>query len=528
MLRVRQIKIEVSNDNNENLLKATCKKLKISKEAVLELNIFKQSIDARNKNNIFYVYEVNVKLKNEDEVLRKNKSSDVFIAPSLDYKFIKSGDSKLKYRPVIVGSGPAGLMAAYILAENNYNPIIIERGERVDERLESVKKFWNDGVLKHNSNVQFGEGGAGTFSDGKLNTLVKDENNRGRKVFETFVKYGAPREILYSYKPHIGTDILIEVVRNMRKSIEKMGGTFLYDTCLTNIVIENNKVTAIELNNKDKIECEALILAIGHSARDTFKLLYDLGVNMVAKPFAVGIRVQHPQREIDMSQYGSKYKEVLSKATYKLTYRASNNRGVYSFCMCPGGYVVNTSSEEGRTAINGMSYNDRNSENANSAIVVTVTPDDFGNNPLDGINYQRVLEEKAYEIGKGKIPVQLFKDFRNNVKSTKFEGVNPVFKGNYEFSNINEIFSEDITSSIKEAFLNFGKKIKNFDRDDTILAAVESRTSSPVRILRNEFFESNILGLYPCGEGAGYAGGITSAAMDGIKVAEEIGRRYEY
>ena len=526
MLRVRQIKVEVEHDNEENLIRAICKKLRIAKEDIINFIIHKQSIDARSKECIYYVYEVNVELKNEKEVLKKSKSADVLVAPVLDYKFEKIGKEKLKHRPVIVGAGPAGLMAAYILAENNYNPIIIERGQDVDNRIESVKKFWEEGVLNPNSNVQFGEGGAGTFSDGKLNTLVKDENNRGRKVFETFVKCGAPKDILYSYKPHIGTDVLVNVVKNMRKDIEKMGGTFLYNTCLTNIQIEDKKLKSIEVNNNKIIECDALILAIGHSARDTFNMIYNLGLEMTAKPFAVGIRVQHLQEDIDMAQFGKKYKDILSPATYKLTYRASNNRGVYSFCMCPGGHVVNASSEEKRLAINGMSYNARDSKNANSAIVVTVTPDDFGNEPLDGIEYQRQLEEKAYILGKGKIPVQLLKDFKNNIESKEFEEVEPVFKGKYEFADINEILPKDVNDSIKEAFNDFGRKIKGFDKDNTILAAMESRTSSPVRIVRNERLESNISGIYPCGEGAGYAGGITSAAMDGIKVAEEIGRRY--
>ena len=527
MLRVRQIKVEVDRDNKENLIKAVSKKLKISSEDVLELLIHKQSIDARNKSSIFYVYEANVKLKNENEVLKKIKSNDVFLAPKLEYNFNKSGNEMLKHRPVIVGAGPAGLFAAYVLAENNYNPIIIERGSKVDERVNNVKRFWEEGVMDPNSNVQFGEGGAGTFSDGKLNTLVKDENNRCRKVFETFVKCGAPKDILYSYKPHIGTDVLIEVVRNMRNEIEKMGGTFLHNTCLTNIEIVENRVKSIEVNNKENIECETLILAIGHSARDTFNMLYDLGINMIAKPFAVGVRVQHSQEDIDMAQFGEKYKDILSPATYKLTYRATNNRGVYSFCMCPGGYVVNASSEDRRLAINGMSYNDRGSSNANSAIVVTVTPDDFGDNPLDGIKYQRMLEEKAYNEGKGKIPIQLLKDFKLDGVSNSFGNVIPLFKGEYEFSNINKVLPKEICDSIKEAFSAFGKKIKGFDKDDTILAAVESRTSSPVRIIRDDVFESNFLGIYPCGEGAGYAGGITSAAMDGIKVAEAIGKKYK-
>lgn len=527
MLRVRQIKVLVDNDSKENLIKAVSKKLKIKREDILNLDIYKQSIDARNKSKIYYVYEVNVNVKNEKEILTGNKSLDVFIAPDLKYYFNKIGNRKLNNRPIIVGAGPAGLMTGYILAENNYNPIIIERGDMVENRAEIVKNFWESGRLNFNSNVQFGEGGAGAFSDGKLNTLVKDEKNRGRKVFETFVKCGAPRDILYSYKPHIGTDLLMKVVKNMRVEIEKMGGSFLYNTCLTNIKIEAGKVKAIEVNNCKSMECDALILAIGHSARDTFKLLYDLNINMIPKPFAVGIRVQHSQSMIDVAQLGEKYKDSLSPATYKLTYRATNNRGVYSFCMCPGGYVVNASSEKESLSINGMSYNSRDSENANSAIVVTVTSDDFGNNPLDGIEYQRELEKKAYKAGNGKIPIQLLKDFNSNVVSKEFGEVKPLFKGAYSFSNLNEILPKDILEALKEAFSEFGKKINGFDKEDTILSAVESRTSSPIRIIRDELFESNILGIYPCGEGAGYAGGITSAAMDGIKIAEEIGRRYK-
>lgn len=524
MIRVRQVKIEVNLFNNENLIKAVSKKLRVDKSLIEELKIFKQSIDARDKNNIYYVYEVNVKVKNETEILKKNKSNDIFLAPNLDYKFKKSGTIKLDKRPIIVGSGPAGLFCAYILAENNYKPIIIERGEDVDKRIESVNKFWEKGILNTNSNVQFGEGGAGTFSDGKLNTLVKDEFNRGRKVFETFVKCGANEEILYSYRPHIGTDILRKVVKNMREEIKKMGGTFLYNTCLTDINIEDNHIKSIEVNNKKIIDTDVLVLAIGHSARDTFEMLYRKNIQMTSKPFAIGLRVEHSQDMINESQYGLKYKNVLPTASYKLTYRASNNRGVYSFCMCPGGYVVNASSEEGRLAINGMSYSKRDGKSANSAIVVTITPDDFGHDTLDGMYYQRMLEEKAFNIGNGKIPVQTLKDFKDNrTSSLKNE---PSVKGHYTISNINEILPIEVSKSIKEAFTNFGKKIKGFDNDDTLLMAIESRTSSPIRILRDENLESSIKGIYPSGEGAGYAGGITSAAMDGIKIAEMIGQKY--
>ena len=526
MIRVRQIKVEVTSNNEENLKKEIAKKIKVDLNNIKDYEIKKQSLDARNKNEIFYVYEVDVNLDNEKEVLKKNHNQDIFISPNEEYIFTISGTQKLKNRPIIVGSGPAGLFTAYLLAENGYKPIIIERGEKLEDRINTVNAFWKTGKLNTESNVQFGEGGAGTFSDGKLNTLVNDTNYRGKKVFETFVECGAPVEILYSYKPHIGTDILTEVVKNMRNKIISLGGDFLYNTCLTDLRIENNILKEIEVNHNNKIPCECLILAIGHSSRDTFKMLFNKNIDMEAKPFAIGVRVQHSQDMINKSQYGEKYKNLLGSASYKLTYKASNDRGVYSFCMCPGGYVVNASSEENKLAINGMSYHKRDSKNANSAIIVTIFPRDFGEHPLDGIEYQRNLEEKAYQLGSGNIPVQLLKDFINNKNSTSFGKVEPIFKGNYKFSNLNELLPNEISNSLKESFPYFGKKIKGFDDGDTILAGIESRTSSPVRIKRNEKLESNIKGIYPCGEGAGYAGGITSASMDGIKIAEEIAKTY--
>lgn len=525
MIKVRQIKIEVTKSNEDNLLKSISKKLKTDISNIENYTIEKLSIDARNKEEIYYVYEVNVNVKNEKEILSKNTNSDVTLTELKKYEIKEKGDLKLNNRPVIVGSGPSGLFAAYILAEEGYKPIIIERGEKIEKRVESVETFWKIGKLNQNSNVQFGEGGAGTFSDGKLNTLIKDEFCRGKKVFETFIENGANEDILYSYKPHIGTNLLRVVIRNMREKIIKMGGVFRYNTCLTDIIYDNNNLKQIEVNKNELIDCEVLVLAIGHSARDTFYMLNNK-LNMEAKPFAVGVRVAHKQSMIDESQFGKKYKDILSPATYKLTYNNSS-RGVYSFCMCPGGYIVNASSEQNMLAINGMSNHERESEFANSAIVVTITPDDFGKNPLDGIKYQRNLEKKAYELGDGKIPIQLLKDFKKNKISTSLGKINPIFKGDYNFANLNELLPTYISDSIKEAFESFGKKIKNFDDDDTVLAGVESRTSSPVRILRNDLFESNIKGIYPSGEGAGYAGGITSAAIDGIKVAEAIIKKYK-
>ena len=523
MIRVRQIKIPIGKD--DFLRQEIAKKLHISCHSILSFTILKKSLDARCKADIHYVYEVDVEVLKEEKVLKRNKSRDVLLSPKEEYQFVKMGSMALKYRPIIVGSGPSGLFCAYMLAQHGYRPLIIERGEPVEDRVKSVLKFWNEGTLNPNSNVQFGEGGAGTFSDGKLNTMVKDKYFRGKKAFEIFVENGAPREILYLQKPHIGTDLLRDVVVNIRKSIEHFGGEFRYCSQLTDIHIKDGKLYEIEINHQEKLPCSVLVLAIGHSARDTFSMLYQNGIKMISKPFAVGLRIQHPQEMIQLSQYNTLDKR-LPVADYKLTYTTKSGRGVYSFCMCPGGYVVNASSEEDRLAINGMSYHDRDSKNANSALVVTVSPDDVGNHPLDGMRFQQNLEEKAYLYGNGAIPVQLYGDFCHGIFSTSFGEVLPVMKGRYTFSDLNDILPSYVSSAIQEAMPVFGKKIKGFDRKDAILAGVESRTSSPVRILRSDRGEANILGLYPCGEGSGYAGGITTAAMDGIKVAEWIASKY--
>ena len=526
MITIRQIKVEVTKSSNLEIIKKIAKKIKVDFNDISNLVIEKQSLDARDKNEIFYVYECSFKVKNESDVLRRNKSNkDLFKMIDKSYHFDKTGTIKLNKRPVVVGCGPAGLFSALLLAEKGYKPLIIERGEQVDKRIEDVNSFWKNGKLNKNSNVQFGEGGAGTFSDGKLNTLVKDENNRGRKVFNVFVECGAPREILYSYKPHIGTNKLVNVVKKLREKIISLGGEFRFNTCLTNINVEDNKLKSIEVNKRETIDTEVLVLAIGHSARDTFKMLYDLGIKMESKPFAVGLRVEHKQDMINLSQYGEKYKDILDPATYKLTYKASNNRGVYSFCMCPGGYVVNSSSEEGCLVVNGMSNYERESKNSNSAIVVTVNKEDFGESVLDGVKFQRNLESLAYNSCNGKIPVQTLDGFNNN-KIEELKDVKPLVKGRYELADLNKILPKEICDSIKEAFPYFGKKIKGFDKGDTILFGVESRTSSPIRIVRDENFISSIEGIYPCGEGCGYAGGITSSAIDGIKVSERIIEKY--
>lgn len=524
MIRIRQINVAIDEDENELITKCA-KKLKTNKENIEEYKIVKKSIDARDKQNIVFCYEVDIKAKNEDEILRKNKSKDIFEASNTQYEFKITGKQKMKNRPVIVGSGPAGLFCGYMLASYGYKPIIIERGEKIEKRVKTVETFWKEGNLNKESNVQFGEGGAGTFSDGKLNTLVKDKMGRNKKVLEMFVEAGAPNEILYLNKPHIGTDLLRNVIINLRNKIIDMGGDIRYNSCLTNIEIQDSHIKSIEINNNEKIETEVLILAIGHSARDTFRMLNKNKIKMEPKPFAVGVRVQHLQKKINYSQYG-KFKDILPPAAYKLTYHSSNGRGVYSFCMCPGGYVVNASSEDRRLAINGMSNHSRDSKNANSAIVVTVIPNDFNGNLFGGLEFQEKLEEKTYEIGKGKIPIQTLKDFMENKKTEKIGSVELEMKGDYSLANLNEILPDYIAESLKEAFINFDKKIKGFSDGDTILAAIETRTSSPVRILRDELGQSNIKGIYPAGEGAGYAGGIMSAAMDGLKVAESIAKIY--
>ena len=512
MLRVRQVKVKVGEKDTLN--KKLANKLGIKLDDIKSVKILKESIDARKKPEIYYVYEVAVELNNYNKV-NKNHDIDEYI----EDKYILEVN-KIIDRPVIVGSGPAGLFASYMLALNGCNPIIIERGEPVEERIKTIEEFWKSGKLNINSNVQFGEGGAGTFSDGKLNTLVKDKENRCKKVFEIFIENGAPEDILYVNKPHIGTDLLRKVIINMRNKIISNGGEFRYNTTLTNLIIENNKLKGIIVDNNKKIYTNTLILAIGHSARDTFEMLYENKLNMSSKPFAIGIRIMHPQEMINASQYGEN--KLLPPATYKLTHKCKNGRGVYSFCMCPGGFVVNASSEQSRLVINGMSNHARDELCANSAIIVTISDKDFGLNPLSGIEYQRKLEEITYKVGKGNIPVQLYGDFKNNKLSNKFGEFKPSIKGNYTFSNLNDIFPSYITESLIEAIDSFNNKIKGFNRNDAIIAAIESRTSSPVRIERDDNFESNIKGIYPIGEGAGYAGGITTSAIDGLKVVETL------
>lgn len=513
MIRIKNIKISVAENQEEVLNKKILKQLNGTE--IIDKKIVKRSIDAR-KETVSYVYEVDVNVASEKRI---KFNEFVCLSPKEEYVFPVT--PVIKTPVVVVGSGPAGLFCAYFLSKAGCDVSVIERGEEVDKRVETVDYFWNTGILNKNSNVQFGEGGAGTFSDGKLNTLVKDKLFRGKKVLELFVECGAPEEILFDSKPHIGTDKLRIVVKNLREKIKAMGGKFLYNTLLTDIVVSNNSLVQIELNYTQLMDCNHLVLAIGHSARDTFEMLFERGLKMSAKPFAVGVRVEHKQSDINKNQY-REYAKYLPPASYKLTYTTKSNRGVYTFCMCPGGYVVNASSENNRLVINGMSNYERESSNANSAVLVTVTPRDFGDEPLSGIAFQRNLEENVYQYGNGLIPTQRYEDFLKNVKTSEFKSIKPIHKGNTVPANINEILPDFISDSIKEAMEEFGKKIKNFNHDDVLISAIEARSSSPIKIDRSDTCEANIYGVYPCGEGSGYAGGITTSAMDGIRVAEEI------
>lgn len=525
MIKISQIKLEV----NHSQLELTNKISKLLKQAPenFTYRILKRSIDARKKPDLFFVYTVEVNIKNEKKVVQKANNKNIILTKENEFTLPASGDVKLSKRPIIVGAGPAGLFCALILSEAGYKPIILERGKSVEQRTRDVEEFWKTGILNTRSNVQFGEGGAGTFSDGKLNTAIKDTNGVIGHVLKTFVRFGASSEILYDNKPHIGTDVLSQVIINMRKYLIENGCDIFFENQVDNFIIENNRIKALQINNKT-LEADIVILALGHSSRDTFRKLKELNIPMTVKNFAVGFRVEHPQTLINEAMYGTKTHNKLGASPYKVTSNFPNGRGVYSFCMCPGGYVVNSSSEEGRTVVNGMSYSGRNSRNANSAIIISVSPKDFGaTDALAGMRFQEKIEEENYKIANGKIPQQLFGDFCTNTLSSSYGDFESEAKGLKTFSNLRGLFSSDMERSFIEGMQHFNKFIDGFSRYDAIMSGIESRTSSPLRIERNDLFESEILGIYPCGEGAGYAGGITSAAADGIKVACAIIKKYK-
>ena len=526
MLRISNLKCSINE--NVDIVDLCSKKLNINKKEIVHFNIFKKSLDARKKENIQYVYVVDIIIKNEKKILAK-KLKDVSSTPDFSYKFSKCNKKNLK-NPVIVGFGPAGMFSALLLAQMGFCPIVFERGEDVDSRTKSVYKFWNYGILNEESNVQFGEGGAGTFSDGKLTSRTKDL--RCRKVLEEFVNFGANSEILYEQKPHIGTDILKVVVKNIRNEIIKLGGIINFRKKVIDFIIEDNAIKGLFLEDGTIYECNDVILAIGHSARDTFEILNKNNIKIEQKPFAIGVRIEHKQEMINVSQYG-RYHNILPAADYKLTYTTKNGRGVYTFCMCPGGSVVASSSEYNTVVTNGMSEYARDGQNANSALLVQVYKEDFNsNNVFAGMYMQREIEQKAFLYG-GKnyfAPVQTIGAFLNNRVDTFLGDIKNSYKPGVNFVNLRDILPNFITESLLEAIPEMGKKLIGFDRCDSLITGVETRSSSPIRILRDsKTYESiSVKGLYPVGEGAGYAGGIISSAIDGIIVAEKIFDKYNF
>lgn len=512
MIRIDNIKI-YEDLTEEELIDKILHKNKISLNDFISLDIVKKSIDARDKRNVHYNYSVNIKLQDE------SKYSFKHIEISEEVPISKNRNSK--YKPIIIGSGPAGLFCALTFIDNGYKPIIIEQGSSVEDRIKYVEEYKSTGKINELCNVQFGEGGAGTFSDGKLTTGINSPYIK--RVLENFNKFGAPKEILYLNKPHIGTDNLINILKNIRKYIESKGGKYYFNTKLTDIE-SKNEIVKIKTTNGE-FETDALVLAIGHSARDTFKMLKEKNMNMLRKNFSVGVRIEHKQSMINESQYGTFTKLNLPPAEYKLVYHGKDDRSCYSFCMCPGGEVIASSSESESIVTNGMSVFKRDKENANAALLVNVLTTDFeGNDPLAGMYFQEELEHKAFILGGSNYnaPIQRVEDFINNRKSTNIGSIIPSYKPGYTLCNLNDILPNFVSKTLKEGILSFEHKIKGFASPDAILTGVETRSSSPITIPRNEDLMSNIDYIYPCGEGAGYAGGITSAAVDGIKVAISI------
>jgi uncharacterized FAD-dependent dehydrogenase len=542
MLRITEIKLPVENAQSlthqaDEIKAALLKRLEIPESDLIHFDIFKRGVDARKSHAILYVYSLDVTVKNEAKILAKfRKDAHIKPAPDTEYKYVAQNTSADKPRPVVVGFGPAGIFAALILAQSGFKPIVLERGKAVRERTKDTWGLWRKNKLNPESNVQFGEGGAGTFSDGKLYSQIKDPKHYGRKVIQEFVKAGAPEEIMYVSHPHIGTFRLVGMVEEMRNTIIGLGGEIRFESRVEDIELTKdqdgqNQVQAVVLQTGERIATNHLVLAVGHSARDTFEMIYKRSIYVEAKPFSIGFRIEHPQSLIDRARYGKSYSEdlltKLGAADYKLVHHAKNGRSVYSFCMCPGGTVVAAASEPNRVVTNGMSQYSRNERNANAGIVVGITPEaDYPDNPLAGMELQRQLEGHAFVLGGSNYnaPGQLIGDFLANRPSTKFGEVTPSYTPGVHLTNLDTALPEFAITAIREAIPEFAKQVKGFDLADGVLTGVETRTSSPIRIKRDdETLQSiNTKGLYPCGEGAGYAGGILSAGVDGIKVAEAV------
>ena len=533
MIRITEIKLPLEHDSSD-IQAAIIKKLGINTADLLDYSIFKRGVDARKANAILLAYTVDVTVQGEAKILAKlRKDPHVKVAPDTSYHFVAQAPSGLKNRPIIIGLGPSGLFAALILAQSGFKPLVLERGKAVRERTKDTFNFWRKSKLNTESNVQFGEGGAGTFSDGKLYSQIKDPKHYGRKVLNEFVIAGAPEEILYVSHPHIGTFRLVSMVEKMRETIIALGGEIRFESRVDDIEIApntegQNQVQAVVLQNGQRIATNHLVLAVGHSARDTFEMIYKRGIYIEAKPFSIGFRIEHPQSLIDSARHGPNAQHpILGAADYKLVHHASNGRSVYSFCMCPGGTVVASASEANCVVTNGMSQYSRNERNANAGIVVGITPDvDFPGHPLAGMELQRKWEHQAFLLGGStyQAPGQLIGDFLVNKPSTQFGEVMPSYTPSVHLTNLDNVLPEYVISAIREAIPQFAKQIKGFDLPDGILTGVETRTSSPIRIKRNDndLQSINTKGLYPTGEGAGYAGGILSAGVDGIRVAEAV------
>ncbi|EHH2484969.1 NAD(P)/FAD-dependent oxidoreductase [Vibrio vulnificus] len=529
MIRLTELRLPLDHEEGA-LLEAITAKLGIPAEQVLSFSMFRRGYDARKKTNIQLIYTLDIEVANQDKLLAKfSKDPHVRETPDMEYKYVAQAPANLTERPIVIGFGPCGLFAGLVLAQMGFNPIIVERGKEVRERTKDTFGFWRKRTLNPESNVQFGEGGAGTFSDGKLYSQVKDPNFYGRKVITEFVAAGAPEEILYVSKPHIGTFKLVTMIEKMRAKILELGGEIRFSTRVDDIHMEDGQITGVTLSNGEELKSRHVVLAVGHSARDTFEMLHERGVYMEAKPFSVGFRIEHKQSMIDEARFGSNAgNPILGAADYKLVHHCKNGRTVYSFCMCPGGTVVAATSEEGRVVTNGMSQYSRAERNANSAIVVGISPEiDYPGDPLAGIRFQRELESNAYRLGGENYdaPAQKIGDFLKGRDPSALGDVEPSFTPGIKLTDLEKALPPFAIEAIREAIPAFDRKIKGFASEDGLLTGVETRTSSPVCIKRDKEYQSvNLKGLYPAGEGAGYAGGILSAGIDGIKVAEAVAR----
>ena len=532
MIRLNQVKLPLDHDQDA-LQQFVLEKLHITAQQLVDIHVFKRGYDARKKNHIMLIYTLDVSLVDVDEaalLAHFEQDPNVRVSPDTDYKYVASAPDNLKERPIVIGMGPCGLFVALILAQMGFKPIILERGKSVHERAKDTFRFWRTSELNTESNVQFGEGGAGTFSDGKLYSQVKDPGFKGLKVKQEFVAAGAPAEIIYVSKPHIGTYKLVTMVEKMRRKIIELGGEIRFETRVDEINIEKidgvRKVTGVTLKGGEVIQSGYVVAAIGHSARDTFQMLHDKDVHLEAQSFSIGFRIEHKQEMIDKARFGiNAGHPLLGAADYKLVHHCKNGRSVYSFCMCPGGVVVAATSEENAVVTNGMSQYSRSERNANSAIVVGISPEDFNNDPLQGIELQRKLERNAYVMGGSNYdaPAQMVGDFLAAGTGKPYQNVEPSYKPNVKMTDLSKALPDFAIDAIREALPAFAKKIRGFDSKDAMLTGVETRTSSPVQIKRGADFQSiNTQGLYPGGEGAGYAGGILSAGIDGIKIAEAV------